>query len=176
MQLLSPVRTFYFVRYVCPSLDSPPPPVAGTHYFDIGDRVFVCGLVNRSDLNGMVGEVLQPMQLKSEDSKRGDGRVEVMMSSSKGKARENVRIKPENLRLYSRKIAYDRAVHPGIRCVIRHHTKSHDRLVVEVVSYDHRNERCDKLALAPPEVRASHSSALPPLPPQCHCACSVPQS
>ncbi len=97
--------------------------------------------MNRSDLNGLVGEVQQSVQLKTDDGKRGDGRVEVTMSSSKGKARENVRIKPENLRLYARKIAYDRAVHPGIRCVIRHHTKSHDRRVVEVVHYDPRNER-----------------------------------
>lgn len=101
----------------------------------------VLGLVNRSDLNGAVGEVLQAVQLhNAATQKLGDGRVDVMMSSSKGKAKENVRIKPENLRLYARKLAVDRAVHPGIRCVIKLHSRYHDRRVVEVVSYDPRNE------------------------------------
>jgi hypothetical protein len=95
--------------------------------------------VNRSELNGCVGEVLQAVQ-NEVILKSGDGRVVVMMSSSKGKAKESVRIKPENLRLFSHKIATDRAVHPGIRCVIRHHSRVHDRLVVEIVSYDPRTE------------------------------------
>jgi hypothetical protein len=114
---------------------------AGTHTFDVGDRVFVLGLVNRSDLNGCIGEILQASQQDNAAfQKSGDGRLDVMMNSSKGKSKENVRIRPDNLRLYSRKIAHDRAVHPGIRCVIRHHSVHHDRLVVEVVSYDPRNE------------------------------------
>ncbi len=99
--------------------------------------------MNRSDLNGSVGEVLQGAQVQytiASNKKPGDGRVDVMMNSSKGKAKENVRIKPENLRLFSRKMAIDRTVHPGIRCVVMHHSIHHDRRVVEVVSYDPRNE------------------------------------
>lgn len=115
--------------------------LAGSPAFEVGDRVVVLGLVNRSDLNGAVGEVLQAVQLhNAATQKLSDGRVDVMMSSSKGKAKENVRIKPENLRLYSRKLAVDRAVHPGIRCVIMLHSRYHHRRVVEVVSYDPRNE------------------------------------
>jgi tetratricopeptide (TPR) repeat protein len=79
-------------------------------------------------------------QLTAAAQKLCDGRVDVIMNSSRGKAKESVRIKPENLRLYSRKMASDCAVHPGIRCVIRHHSIYHHRLVVEVVSHDPRNE------------------------------------
>jgi tetratricopeptide (TPR) repeat protein len=115
---------------------------AGSRIFEVGDRVFVFGLVNRSDLNGCVGEVVQAVQLESAAAllKSGDGRVGVMMNSSKGKAKESVRIKPENLQLFSRKIATDRVVLPGLRCIIRHHSKAHDRLVVEVVAYDPRTD------------------------------------
>jgi tetratricopeptide (TPR) repeat protein len=112
---------------------------AGCHVLEVGDRVFVFGLVNRAELNGCVGEVLQAAQ---DDAllKSGDGRVAVMMKCGKGKAKESVRIKPENLRLYSRKIASDRAVLPGVRCVIRHHSKQHHCLVVDVVSFDPRTD------------------------------------
>jgi hypothetical protein len=86
--------------------------------------------------------VVQAVQLESAAAllKSGDGRVGVMMNSSKGKAKESVRIKPENLQLFSRKIATDRVVLPGLRCIIRHHSKAHDRLVVEVVAYDPRTD------------------------------------
>ena len=88
-----------------------------------------------------MGEVLQAAQQEiATQQKLSDGRVDVIINSSKGKAKENVRIKPENLRLFSRKMAVDSAVHPGIRCVVMQHSRNHDRRVVEVVSYDPRNE------------------------------------
>lgn len=68
-------------------------PAPGQHVFCLGERLIMHDLKQRADLNGCIATVRNVA-----DNVEGDGRVEVSVGSG-GKARQNLKLKPGNLRL-----------------------------------------------------------------------------
>ena len=104
-----------------------PPP--GQHEFTLGDRVILCNLQNRADLNNCAAVV----KCKS-DPVDGDGRVEVSVGS--GSRREMLRIKPSNLRLEWHLAAETHVSQTGSRVQVRQLDSSLHGQICQVISSD----------------------------------------
>lgn len=102
-----------------------PPP--GEHEFTIGDRVILCNLQNRADLNNCVAVV----KCKA-DPVDGDGRVEVSVGA--GSRKEMLRIKPSNLRLEWHLAAESHVTQPGSRVQVRQLDSSLRGKICQVIS------------------------------------------
>jgi hypothetical protein len=102
-----------------------PPP--GEHAFTPGDRVILCNLQNRADLNNCVAVV----KCKA-DPVDGDGRVEVSVGS--GSRKELLRIKSCNLRLEWHVAAESHVTQPGSRVQVRQLDSSLHGKICQVIS------------------------------------------